>query len=152
MNKGYNVTCKLATAWFDFPKESKVKNLSIGLRWNQLNPLWGRGSGQLIANRPIKIRYIEELLKWSLEEGVQYLETRKSLRASERIYVLDSEATNGTGKIIIDDNDGELDILLTLEVWFNEFQTLLLHMVKLFFEMYSLNSLYWVAQIANIHK
>ena len=63
-----------------------------------------------------QIRYLEELLKSSLEEGVQYMETRKSLSAHVRLYVLDRAAVETNGKRVIDEYDGELEILLRMEV------------------------------------
>ena len=62
------------------------------------------------------MKYLEALLSSSLEEGVQYLETRKSLWEGEHIYVLDPAANETYGKRVIDENDGEMDITLAMEV------------------------------------
>ena len=58
-------------------------------------------------------------MRTALEEGVQYIETRKGVSSSYHVYVLDPAATETYGKRVIDENDGEMDITLAMEVYYN---------------------------------
>jgi adenosine deaminase CECR1 len=87
-------------------------------RWELMDTLWMIASAQILSNLPIKIRYLEELYKHSINEGVTYLEPRKHLGSGdELLYVLDNspeyEETNGKRYI---DPDGQLEVEVTLEV------------------------------------
>jgi hypothetical protein len=84
-----------------------------GERWRQMEPLWERGSSQLINNYVIKEQYVEAMYVQQAEDGVQYYESRHSL--SGGLYVLDPNAIVTFGKRNID-YDGRLDINLTLSV------------------------------------
>ena len=86
------------------------------LRWKEMNPLWSRGSEQIINNVKIKKKYFEAMLKSSLAEGVQYLETRRILAG--RLYELDPspQYEKKNGHKLLDDKNGtvELDLLMKL--------------------------------------
>jgi adenosine deaminase CECR1 len=85
------------------------------IRWDLMNTIWGRGSTQLIANIKIKKQYITALYDTALDEGVQYLETRKNFGPSEMLYELslDPEYNATYGKKYLD-TTGDLDIQLTI--------------------------------------
>lgn len=97
--------------------EAKKYPTDSGERWRQMDPLWVRGSTQLIANIAVKEKYLEAMLLQGLDEGVQYLETRKALAGDGRLYRLNPlEEFNETfGKEFIDE-DGEEDIKLAIDL------------------------------------
>ena len=70
------------------------------MRWKQMDPLWGRGSSQIIKNIKIKEKYLKAMFKTSLEEGVQYIESRSSL--SGGLYTLDPTYSDTNGKRYFD--------------------------------------------------
>ena len=85
------------------------------MRWKQMNPLWGRGSSQLINNIKIKREYVKEMLRTSLEEGVQYLENRVSLYGG--LYELDHNPVyNRTNGKRFFDTTGEAELNVTIDV------------------------------------
>ena len=85
------------------------------MRWKQMNPLWGRGSSQLINNIKIKREYVKEMLRTSLEEGVQYLENRVSLYGG--LYELDPNPVyNRTNGKRFFDSTGEAELNVTIDV------------------------------------
>ena len=66
----------------------------------------------------------------SLDEGIQYIETRKSVKETEPIYILDPTAKATYGKRFLD-KDGEMEISLTLEVGAQQIHTSGLDMFSL---------------------
>jgi hypothetical protein len=84
-----------------------------GERWRQMEPLWERGSSQLINNYVIKEQYVEAMYVQQAEDGVQYYESRHSI--SCELYKLDHNATVTFGKNYFDRNCSE-EINLTLSV------------------------------------
>ncbi|KAK2148037.1 hypothetical protein LSH36_519g01009 [Paralvinella palmiformis] len=97
--------------------EAKKYPSDSAMRWDEMNRLWDRGSTQLISNIKIKPLYLRALYESALDEGVQYLETRKNFGAAEMLYELssDPEYEPTYGKKFLDTN-GELDINLTINV------------------------------------
>ena len=97
----------------DFAKENPTDS---GHRWKLFDTLFERGHAEVVANLPIKIKFLEELYLHSIGEGVTYIETRSGLGSSpELIYVLDSEYESSNGKKYLD-TTGEYDVQVTLEV------------------------------------
>jgi len=97
--------------------DAKSHPTDSGIRWKEINPLWGRGSTQLIANINIKTKYLQAMYEEGFKQGITYFETRKNLGKAERIYRLD-EGVNYTmtnGKNFLDEN-GDLDVQITQEV------------------------------------
>jgi len=82
-------------------------------RWRQMNPLWSRGSSQLIMNKAIREKYLEALLEEQIQDGVQVYESRYSFGSS--IYVLNKTATATNGKQLVD-VDSSLDMNITMSV------------------------------------
>lgn len=89
-----------------------------GERWRQMNPLWGRGSTQLVANVHIKRLYLEALYEQCLGEGVQFIETRKNFGPAEWLYEIDTSGTSSAtnGKKYLDNQEGALELNITQEV------------------------------------
>ena len=59
---------------------------SSTIRWETINPLWLRGSTQLISNKKIKKVYLEALINQSLAEGISYIESRRSFGLDIWLY------------------------------------------------------------------
>jgi len=86
-------------------------------RWAEINPLWGRGSTQLVANYNIKFKYLEAIYQHGLNEGVTYYEARKNFGPAERLYVMDpSGANNATNGKKFLDQGGDLEVDTTLKL------------------------------------
>ena len=60
-------------------------------------------------------KYLDAILRQGLDEGVQYIETRKNFGAEERLYRLNSSAVETNGKQFLDDT-GELDVKIALDL------------------------------------
>ena len=90
-------------------KDAKRNPSDSSQRWAQMNTLWERGSDQLINHKEIKRQYIKELLKSALEEGVQYVETRRFLYQMFEMST-DSQYKATNGKKYIGDKDGGEEI------------------------------------------
>ena len=90
-------------------EEAKQNPSDSSLRWAQINPLWDRGSDQLIKNKVIKREYINALLKSVLAEGVQYVETRRDLVSMYELST-DPKYKSTNGKKYLGDKNGDEEI------------------------------------------
>ena len=68
----------------------------------------------LLNNIKIKGPHIEAMIKASLNEGVQYMESRKNLGPDETIYELDESCPETYGKCAL--GDAELELNITREI------------------------------------
>ena len=96
--------------------EAKKYPTDSSLRWKEMNPLWSRGSVQIINNVNIKEKYFEVMLKSALAEGVQYLEARRDLVG--QLYELDPspQYKKYNGKKLIDNKNGEVELKLLMKL------------------------------------
>ncbi len=86
-------------------------------RWGQTASIWSSLTA-VIANLNVKKKYIRAVLEESVDEGVVYLEARKSFNDRERLYVLDPDpkykATHG--KRYLEEVAGSTEIAVVQEV------------------------------------
>ena len=83
-------------------------------RWRDINLLWSRGMG-IIEYAPLRNEYLRAMFDTMLDQGVQYVESKRPLGA--RLYVLDAHAnyTSTGGRRIIDEEGGEYEIKETIK-------------------------------------
>ncbi len=101
--------------------EAKRFPTEPSLRWQNMNPLWDRAATRLVSNVEYKKVYLKAMYEQTLKEGAQYLETRKNFGEAEMLYEIDPTDTTGDGKKYLDNNEGALEINITLQV-LEEFQ------------------------------
>ena len=97
----------------DFAREHPT---FTALRWTEMNPLWGRAS-ILIDNIKIKKEYLKALFRKNLDEGIQYIETRKAVGAYS-IYKVDPNVTENNGIVYLEPPEkiGDMEIEITKEI------------------------------------
>ena len=95
-------------------EKSKRYPTDAGLRWKDINPLWGRPHG-ILSFAKLRNAYLKLIFDTMLEEGVQFIESKRSL--SGRLYVLDPDPKyrSAGGRRLIDLEDGDYEIRETIK-------------------------------------